>query len=178
MRVRVVVCISILSLLAPRAARAQDDPSPWMLMSDGLLFATVNHQGGPRGGDEFVSTNWWMGMASRSAGKGQLTLTGMLSLDAATATARGYRELFQSGEVYHGQPIVDRQHPHDLVMQAAMRLARAARLPHRLHDRGRADRRAGARARSRSCTGRRRRKTRRRRSATTRSTRRTSRWAS
>ena len=120
MRVRVAVCVSILSLLAPHAARAQGDPSPWMLMSDGLLFATANHQGGPRGGDEFVSTNWWMGMANRSLGKGQLTLIGMLSLDAATATARGYRELFQSGEVYQGQPIVDRQHPHDLVMQAAV----------------------------------------------------------
>jgi hypothetical protein len=91
-----------------------------MLMSDGLLFATVNHQGGPRGGDEFISTNWWMGMANRKTGKGQLTLTGMLSLDPATATARGYGKIFQAGEVYQGQPIVDRQHPHDFVMQAAV----------------------------------------------------------
>ena len=119
MRARVVVCLSICLLLAPRVSRAQD-ASPWMLMSDGLLFATVNHQGGPRGGDEFVSTNWWMGMARRPAGKGQLTLTGMLSLDPATASARGYREIFQAGEVYNGQPIVDRQHPHDFVMQAAV----------------------------------------------------------
>jgi hypothetical protein len=119
MRARVVVSSLIALLSASRLARAQDDPSPWMLMSDGLLFATVNHQGGPKGGDEFVSTNWWMGMAGRTAGKGQLTLIGMLSLDAATAGARGYGELFQSGEVYKGQPIVDRQHPHDLVMQAA-----------------------------------------------------------
>ena len=120
MRTRVGVCFAIVFSFAPSVARAQDvTPSPWMLMSDGLLFTTVNHQGGPRGGDEFVSTNWWMGMASRTAGKGQLTLTGMLSLDPATATARGYREIFQSGEVYKGQPIVDRQHPHDLVMQAA-----------------------------------------------------------
>jgi hypothetical protein len=44
----------------------------------------------------------------------------MLSLDPATATARGYREIFQSGETYDGQPIVDRQHPHDFVMQAAI----------------------------------------------------------
>jgi hypothetical protein len=111
--------VSICLVGAARVSLVQDvTPSPWMLMSDGLLFATVNHQGGPRGGDEFVSTNWWMGMASRTAGKGQLTLTGMLSLDPATATARGYREIFQSGEVYKGQPIVDRQHPHDLVMQA------------------------------------------------------------
>ncbi|MGH9140931.1 MAG: hypothetical protein ACRD2I_07300 [Vicinamibacterales bacterium] len=107
-------------MLWPRVARAQDESSPWMLMSDGVLFATVNHQGGPRGGDEILSTNWWMGMASRSAGRGQLTLTGMLSLDPATATARGYREIFQAGESYKGLPIVDRQHPHDLIMQAAV----------------------------------------------------------
>ena len=111
-----VLCI----VLAPRASRAQDDPSPWMLMSDGVLFATFNHQGGPRGGDEVLSTNWWMGMAGRQAGKGQLTLIGMLSLDPLTATGRGYRELFQTGEEYHGEPIVDRQHPHDFVMQAAI----------------------------------------------------------
>jgi hypothetical protein len=111
-----VLCL----VVAPRASHAQDDPSPWMLMSDGVLFATFNHQGGPRGGDEFLSTNWWMGMAGRQAGKGQLTLIGMLSLDPLTATGRGYRELFQTGEEYHGEPIVDRQHPHDFVMQAAI----------------------------------------------------------
>jgi hypothetical protein len=118
LRARVGLC-ALLFLLVGSVARAQDSPSPWMLMSDGLLFATVNHQGGPRGGNEFVSTNWGMGMATRTAGKGQLTFVGMLSLDALTAGAQGYRELFQSGEVYHGEPIVDRQHPHDFVMQAA-----------------------------------------------------------
>jgi hypothetical protein len=134
MRTRVVVfCLSVLSVLAPAIARAQvDDPqhadhateqassSPWMLMSDGVLFATFNHQGGPRGGDEFTSTNWWMGMASRNAGAGRLTLTGMISLDPLTATSRGYRELFQVGEEYQGRPLVDWQHPHDFLMQAAV----------------------------------------------------------
>jgi hypothetical protein len=42
----------------------------------------------------------------------------MFSLDPATATPRGYRELFQAGESYKGEPIVDRQHPHDALMQA------------------------------------------------------------
>ncbi len=101
------------------SARGQDSSSPWMVMSDGALFATFNHQGTDRGGTEFKSTNWWMGMASRPAGPGQLTMTGMLSLDPLTATSAGYREVFQAGEVHDGQPIVDRQHPHDLLMQAA-----------------------------------------------------------
>ncbi len=120
MRTRVLVPWLIFLAFAPITARAQDDPSPWMLMSDGVLFATYNHQGSPQGGDEFKSTNWWMGMASRPAGPGKLTLTGMLSLDALTATAHGYREIFQVGEVYQGAPLVDWQHPHDFLMQASV----------------------------------------------------------
>ena len=69
-------------------------------MQDGVLFAEFNHQGGPRGGNEFVAPNWWMGMASRSTSRGQLTFTGMLSLDPATvgktATARSFRSAKRS----------------------------------------------------------------------------------
>jgi hypothetical protein len=114
MRVRVFVCSLPLLFLCARDARAQ-----WMLMGDGVAFLTYNHQGGPRGGDEMKSTNWWMGMASTPAGAGQLTLIGMVSGDPLTATAHGYRELFQVGEAYKGQLLVDWQHPHDLLMQAA-----------------------------------------------------------
>ena len=67
----------------------------WQLMQDGIVFANFNHQGGPRGGDEFVAPNWWMGMATRKTSRGQLTLTGMFSLDPATAGKDGYREIFQ-----------------------------------------------------------------------------------
>jgi hypothetical protein len=91
----------------------------WQLMQDGIVFAEFNHQGGPRGGDEFVVPNWWMGMASRDMARGRLTLTGMLSLDAAGVGKSGYREIFQSGEALDGRPLVDRQHPHDFFMQLA-----------------------------------------------------------
>jgi hypothetical protein len=49
----------------------------------------------------------------------------MLSLDAATVTARGYPLLLQSGETYRGQPIVDRQHPHDFWMELGAMYERA-----------------------------------------------------
>ena len=91
----------------------------WQLMQDGIVFAAFNHQGGPRGGDEFVVPNWWMGMASRKLSRGQLTFTGMLSLDPATVGTDGYREIFQAGEALNGRPLIDRQHPHDLFMQLA-----------------------------------------------------------
>ena len=93
---------------------------PWQFMQDGVLFAGFNHQGSPRGGDEGVAPNWWMGMASRNTTAGHFTLTAMFSLDPATVGRNGYRELFQSGEALDGQPIVDRQHPHDFFMQSSV----------------------------------------------------------
>jgi hypothetical protein len=96
-----------------------------MFMYDGVLFATYSHQTGLRGGDEFISTHWFMGMATRRAGPGQLTLTAMTSLERMTTGPRGYRELFQVGETFRFIPIVDSQHPHDLLMQASV----AWRLP-------------------------------------------------
>ena len=88
-------------------------------MQDGVLFAELNRQGGPRGGTEFVAPNWWMGMATRNTSRGLLTFTSMLSLDPATLGEDGYREIFQVGETVDGAPLVDHQHPHDFFMQLA-----------------------------------------------------------
>jgi hypothetical protein len=93
--------------------------SGWQFMQDGIAFAEFNHQGGPRGGNEFVAPNWWMGMATRKTSRGQLTFTAMLSLDPATVGKSGYREILQAGEAVNGRPLIDRQHPHDLFMQLA-----------------------------------------------------------
>ena len=89
-------------------------------MQDGVVFLNLNHQGGSRGGTELAPQNWWMGMAQRPAGGGTLAFNLMLSLDPATLGADGYRELFQVGETLDDRPLVDRQHPHDLLMQAAV----------------------------------------------------------
>jgi hypothetical protein len=91
----------------------------WQFMQDGVVYAIFNHQGGPRGGNEFVAPNWWMGMASRDLSRGRLTFTSMFSLDPATAGTAGYREIFQAGEALNGRPLIDRQHPHNLFMQLA-----------------------------------------------------------
>jgi hypothetical protein len=98
---------------------AADQESAWMVMHDGMIVGLFNHQGGARGGNELKAPNWWMEMASRRIGRGQLTLTGMFSLDPATAGKAGYREIFQVGEALDGRPLIDRQHPHDLFMQLA-----------------------------------------------------------
>jgi hypothetical protein len=128
-RRHIVLALCSLSFsMVSAAALAQDTPddhmqmnmpanSGWQFMQDGIVFAEFNHQGGPRGGDEFVVPNWWMGMANRDFSRGRLTFTGMLSLDPATVGKAGYREIFQTGEALNGRPLIDRQHPHDLFMQ-------------------------------------------------------------
>ena len=103
-----------------RAQAPAGAPAPsWHFSQDGLVQVIGNHQGGPRGGDEVVVPNWWMGVLSRAHGRQQFGLTTMFSLDAATVGRDGYRELFQVGETLNGAPLVDRQHPHDFFMQLA-----------------------------------------------------------
>jgi len=105
--------------MPPMPGMDMPTPTTWRFMSDGVLFGMFNNQGSPRGETEFRAQNWWMGMWSRPVGAGTLQFNTMLSLDPATVGNRGYSEIFQSGETLDGQPIVDRQHPHDFLMQLA-----------------------------------------------------------
>src|SRR5258707_13118570 len=91
----------------------------WMLMFHGEAFLNGTQQSGPRGADKVFSTNWFMPMAQRQVGPGQLTLRTMISLEPATITGRFYPELFQQGETAFGRPINDGQHPHDFFMELA-----------------------------------------------------------
>lgn len=92
----------------------------WHLMQDGVVFFNFNDQGSPRGGTELAVQNWWMGMAERPAGSGRLRFSLMLSLEPATLGSDGYREIFQVGETLDGRPLIDRQHPHDFLMQGSI----------------------------------------------------------
>src|ERR1700756_2539792 len=91
----------------------------WMLMFHASVFIVDTQQNSPRGHDKFFSTNWFMPMAQRSLGPGQLALRAMFSLEPATITDRQYPLLFQQGETAYGNPIVDGQHPHNFVMELA-----------------------------------------------------------
>jgi hypothetical protein len=125
-----VAALALLTITSPaRADQSASDPHAgmhhdqavhgWQFMQDGALFLMFNAQGGPRGETEIKAPNWWMGMARHSAGRGSLTLNLMLSLDPATVGAQGYSEIFQVGETFNGGPLIDHQHPHDFLMQAA-----------------------------------------------------------
>ncbi len=89
------------------------------------LFAGVDIQGSARGATQFFSTNWAMAMAQLPLLGGRLTARVMLSLEAPLMGPRGYPLLLQTGETADGQALVDRQHPHDLFMELALRYAHA-----------------------------------------------------
>jgi len=95
---------------------------PWMLMFHANAFVTDTQQSAlqsGRAGDKLYSTNWFMPMAERILGPGQLTLRAMFSLEPATVSERQYPLLFQQGETAFGKPIVDGQHPHNFFMEIA-----------------------------------------------------------
>lgn len=118
------IAVGVCSIVFAAPVTAQDNPPAatpaWSWMADGVLFATFNHQGSDRGETQFRSQNWLMAMGTRAAGKGQLTLGAMLSLDPVTVTKRGYSQLFQMGEAYQKLENIDRQHPHDLISQLSV----------------------------------------------------------
>src|SRR6266404_430744 len=89
----------------------------WLLMAHYNFIVGLNAQGGPRGITEFESANWFMPIAFRRVGPGTLQLRGMFSLEPFTFARGGSPLLFQTGETYKGQPIIDRQHPHDFWME-------------------------------------------------------------
>jgi hypothetical protein len=91
----------------------------------GVVRLSLNRQSGPSGDTLVESSNWSMVMAQHRLGPGLLTFMLMNSLEPATFRKRGSPELFQTGEAYRGQPLVDAQHPHDFFMN----LSATYRLP-------------------------------------------------
>jgi hypothetical protein len=89
----------------------------WTLMLQG--FANLNYlsASGPRGAAQTFSTNMLMAHAARAIGRGDLELRFMGTVEPAMGP-RGYPLLLQTGESADGLlPLVDRQHPHDVVME-------------------------------------------------------------
>lgn len=97
----------------------------WRLMWMGQAFLVETIQGGARGHDKLYSPNWGMLGAVHDAGSGSVMLRAMVSLDPITVTHRSYPLLFQTGETAFGKPLVDAQHPHDLLMELSIQYARS-----------------------------------------------------
>jgi hypothetical protein len=99
-----------------------------MLMLMGSAFLRYTQVGSTRdisasgkGGRARVDApNMFMAMYSRPlSSKSQLGLRVMASLDPVTQRGYGYPLLYQSGELYKGEAIHDRQHPHDFISELA-----------------------------------------------------------
>jgi hypothetical protein len=86
----------------------------WMFMAHGAIFLDYNQQGGPRGAGKAESVNWFMFMEQHRLGRGTILFRQMSSGESLTSPHPGFPELFQTGETYHGEPLVDHQHPHNV----------------------------------------------------------------
>jgi hypothetical protein len=86
----------------------------WELMAHGVIFTDYNQQGGPRGEGKAESVNWGMLMEQHALGSGTILFRQMFSAESLTSPHPGFPELFQTGETYHGEPLVDHQHPHNV----------------------------------------------------------------
>ena len=102
---------------------------PWMLMIHGVANGVYDWQSGPRGDEKTFVSGMLMVTAKRQVGEaGTLQLRGMVSPDPAMG-AEGYPLLLATGETADGKtPLVDRQHPHDAIMELSAAYA------HRLSD--------------------------------------------
>ena len=86
-----------------------------VLMLHGSAFPRYTNVSTRRGDDRIDAPNWLMAMYSHPLDDtAQLGARIMLSLDPLTEGGRGYPLLYQSGESWRGEPLHDRQHPHDL----------------------------------------------------------------
>lgn len=97
----------------------------WSVMSHALLNLTWDRQDGPRGDEKTFVSGMLMTAARREFSDGStLNLRAMLSPDPLMGR-EGYPLLLAAGETADGiNPLVDRQHPHELLMELSASYSR------------------------------------------------------
>jgi hypothetical protein len=116
---------------APAFAQAGHQHAPtseaWQWSVEGTVFAGYNYQHRKfTDFDEVESQNWLMTALGKSfGGSSHLQLVGMFSFEPFTLRDIGSPQVFQTGETFGGAPLIDYQHPHDLVMNLGGEFARA-----------------------------------------------------
>jgi hypothetical protein len=91
--------------------------SGWHWSLEGRVFLGYNYQKREfTDFDEVESQNWVMTALSKTFSSGSgFQLNGMFSLEPFTLRDIGSPQVFQTGETFQGAPLVDYQHPHDLI---------------------------------------------------------------
>ncbi len=104
-----------------------EDGGMLMLMGTGFLrYTSVGSSrdvsaSGKGGRSRVDAPSMFMAMYSKPIGESsQIGFRGMFSLDPVIQRGYGYPLLYQSGEQFRGEPIHDRQHPHDLISELAV----------------------------------------------------------
>ncbi len=90
----------------------------WMLMGHTLLNGVYDWQQGPRGDTDTFVSGMAMGMANRHFDSGDTLQFRAMASPEPLMGKSGYPLLLATGETANGTtPLVDRQHPHDLIME-------------------------------------------------------------
>ena len=114
-------------IAAPVAGAAPAAPSAWQWSGEASVFAGYNYQQRKFFDfDAWESQNWLMGAVERRDPAWGFRAVSMFTLEPFSLEAIGSPQAFQTGETYNNAPIIDYQHPHDLVMELGAELTRAA----------------------------------------------------
>ncbi|WP_462267086.1 hypothetical protein [Mucilaginibacter sp.] len=101
----------------------------WMSMVHGNIVPRYTNQDifnntAGRGRARVDAPNWLMFMTQRKVGNnGLFSVNTMFSFDPFLVGRGGYPLLYQTGESFKGQKLVDKQHPHDLFSQLTVNYA-------------------------------------------------------
>jgi len=98
-------------------AESSSAEDSWQWNVDGSVFFGYNYQ--YRKFTDFSaweSQNWVMAGGSRRMRSGTISASTMLSLEPWTMKHIGSPQAFQTGETFKRAPLIDYQHPHDLIM--------------------------------------------------------------
>jgi hypothetical protein len=89
----------------------------WRWTEDANAFFGFNYQRREfRDFRAWESQNWMMAEGTHRLAAGTFRLITMASLEPLTLEKIGSPQIFQTGETFHRAPLIDFQHPHDLVM--------------------------------------------------------------
>lgn len=95
-------------------------------MAHGEFKFSYNNQGGRRGESRLQSQNWLMSMCEfKVSSTSAFMLRGMFTFEPWSSPRGGFPQLFQSGETYGGQGIIDAQHPHNFVSELSIGFTQA-----------------------------------------------------
>ncbi|HYV19563.1 MAG TPA: hypothetical protein VFC25_11115 [Verrucomicrobiae bacterium] len=110
--------------VASASAAGPSAADRWTFFWHGYAYLDSNRQGGDSGARVFESINHFMAGGDRPLGAWRMGLRGMFSLEPATVPLEGSPLLFQRGETYQGNLLIDRQHAHDLFVQLQIEFER------------------------------------------------------